>query len=345
MMVWSFIKKYLGWRNWSVFYFNSIFENLFLLFYIILIRGETSTISIIHILTFLLFSIFSTSYGYLINDFTDIDLDRLHGKTNTFSNDSPLRAAFIVLFFLFLSILSALPFISASAFLSLFIIWIFCTSFYSLRPLRFKERGLAGLLIVIFAQRVLPLLLLFSAFKYSQLTDVLFFLIYILLRGAISDINHQMEDYQNDRATDTQTYAVKFGLSRLEKVFKIILSLERYVLLALLFVFMIRLSEHRWLGFPVFTIPMVTYLFLLLLGLITYSRQKDLDTNPFAEEKNIFQLIHLVFPNIFLPVFFILVLTMINPLFSIFLLLYIFLFRLFDPVILKASIIGRYFFK
>jgi len=345
MTVWSFFKKYLGWRNWSVFYYNSIFENLFLVFYLALELNDFSNLFLLKILCFLLFSILSTSFGYLINDYADIELDQLHNKPNTFAQDSKWQATLILLLILLGDMISAIPFISAPGFIPLYILWLFLAGFYSLRPLRFKERGLSGLFVAIFAQKVVPVILLFVAFDFLYHIEIILLIIYILLRGAASDINHQLEDFKNDQSTDTKTFAVKFGWARLQRLFQFVLLLERYFFVIILASFLYRFFDYQLFGFPYFASPLLVYLVLLVIGFSKSIRQKNLDTNPFAEEKNIYQLIHLVFPNIFLPVYFILVLTMINPLFSIFLVLYIFLFRLFDPVVLKASIIGRFFFK
>ena len=89
------ITKYFGWRNWAVFQYNSIFENLFILFAILLLNGQTSLAVLIDILVFVLFSILSTSYGYLINDFADRELDAQHQKANTFSDDSTKKAILV----------------------------------------------------------------------------------------------------------------------------------------------------------------------------------------------------------------------------------------------------------
>ncbi|NMB81970.1 MAG: DUF1015 domain-containing protein, partial [Ignavibacteria bacterium] len=46
--------------------------------------------------------------------------------------------------------------------------------------------------------RVLPILLLFAAFKHHAWIEVMVLTVYVLFRGLSSDLNHQVEDYDND---------------------------------------------------------------------------------------------------------------------------------------------------
>ena len=128
----SFIQKYLGWRNWAVLVYNSIFENLFVIFYIALRTTSYNLGYILDIILFLAFSMFSTTYGYLINDFSDVDLDKKHGKNNTFAEDSKFKSILIILLFFILSIVCGYPFIENYAFLPLWVAWMFISTFYSL---------------------------------------------------------------------------------------------------------------------------------------------------------------------------------------------------------------------
>ncbi len=162
----TFVNRYLGWRNWAVVRYNSIFENLFVIFYIALHLQDFSNAFLTDIFLFLLFSVFSTTYGYLINDYADMELDKAHGKPNTFSADSSSKALIICLLFLVLSVFFGLPFSDNAAFALLWLAWIVISTFYSLPPMRLKERGLTGIVFVIAAQRVIPifLVLLLSIF-------------------------------------------------------------------------------------------------------------------------------------------------------------------------------------
>ncbi len=301
--MYAVIKKYLGWRNWAVFTYNSIFENSFVIFYIALRTQNYSTEFVIDILYFILFSIFSTSYGYLVNDFADIDLDRRHGKKNTFSEDSKLLAGIVVLISLILSAIAAIPFIHNQYFLILWLLWFLISTFYSLPPLRLKERGKTGLIFVVFAQRLLPILLVFAVFEFNFPFEIILLSLYVLLRGLSSDINHQIEDLESDRKTATKTFAVEAGNQTVRRIFRLNLEMEKILLIAVLMLFVVQLRH----------LPLILYIFLLFLALIYFvayvygmrlvlSEKSTVDVNPFVrDKKTIFQFMHHAYPSVVLP--------------------------------------------
>ena len=339
--VWHNIKKYLGWRNWAVFYYNSILENLFILFYIGLVKKEWTNLNLLNIGIYILFSIFATSYGYLVNDLADKELDAKQNKPNTFSNDSKRRSITVVLLFFFLSILLSLLFINKFLFLPVMGLWFFFASFYSLKPIRFKEQGLVGLIIIILTQRVIPVILVFLAFEYYELVDLLLVILLLFMRGAVSDINHQLVDALNDQTTDTNTFAVIYGIDKMRNIFQKVLILERIFLISTLALISWRLYEFQIWGIPIFVYTLILYCVLIIF--LNFYPIKTEFPNPFSEQKNLYQVIHLVFPNIILPVFLLLPLIQKNINYIIFILLYIFIYKLYKIETLKNSFIGRYF--
>ncbi|NIV13306.1 MAG: hypothetical protein GWN62_19085, partial [Aliifodinibius sp.] len=261
---------------------------------------------------FYVFSIFSTSFGYLLNDLSDRKLDRGHGKPNTFQNDTLSYAISVVAICFLLSTCLAIPFFNRQFFLILWGIWVISVVAYSLPPFRFKQRGLIGLLIVVFAQRVLPTLIVFSAFNYNNFTDIWLFTLYIFLRGLSSDINHQIEDLGRDAETKINTFAVNVGHKKIKRLFSWVLEAEKILLLIL--VLRIGTVIHQtypsaawfaWLFLGVYYLP--------LYGISFYKQVRGEARNPFLYgEKNIFQVIHHPFPSIFIPVVFCLFLSQFN---------------------------------
>ena len=339
------IFKYVGWRNWAVFYYNSVFENIFVFFYIALCQSDLSSGFFLKIILFLVFSVFSTTYGYLINDYADRELDKAHGKSNTFAGDSAKKALAVVVLFLIVSLIAAYPFWNNPLFWLTWLIWLSATSFYSLPPVRFKERGRIGLILVVLAQRVLPLILIFVSFRFDRMLDALLLLIYILLRGASSDINHQLEDYDKDLATATQTSVVQMGIRRSQKLFLIVLSLERVAFLFILTLIALQFGNFTVKGFALFWLPLALYVVLWFSALVQRGRVQAEDfegRNPYNRRKNIYQVIHLVFPNIILPAFFIFYILLNNPLYGFFILFFIFIYRLYDLNTLRNSFFKKW---
>lgn len=322
-------------------HYNSITENVFLIFYIALRDQLYSQKFIGDFFIFIFFSMFSTTYGYLINDFADKELDALHGKGNTFKNDSVWKAGIIVAVFMALSLIAGMIFLENRLFLPLWVCWFFIATFYSLKPIRLKERGWIGLLFVVIAQRVLPTLLVFAAFKHLEAVDMIVFTAYIFARGLSSDLNHQLEDYQKDNMTGTETYAKKTGLTRAENAFRFTLEAEKIFIIPCLIIAHVRLSHLQLLGIPLLLPLLIGYIILYGLSLKKLSNSmRLLDINPYiAGRKDIFQFIHHTFPSVVLPFYLLLILLYeakgIG--FALLLLIFVFYRRLYSISLIKNS--------
>ncbi|MEJ2637726.1 MAG: UbiA family prenyltransferase [Calditrichia bacterium] len=317
-----FLRKYLGWRNWAVFTYNAFIENIFIVFYIALSQKNFSNGFLINILYFYGFSIFSTSYGYLANDLADRDLDAIHKKPNTFAQNSYISGLFIVLFTFLMSAIFALPFINNKWFVLAWLIWFFLTSTYSFKPIRLKERGKIGLISVVFAQRIMPTLLVFAAFGFLNLWMIILITTYIFFRGLSSDINHQLEDYHLDIKTDTKTFAVIMGFERTKSILRSVLEIEKLLLLLVLFSMFLDFNIHFSMQRYLFFLVMIFYIFIYIFSL--YRIRTGDWKNPFDTlEKSIFQFIHHPFPSVLLPVFLLCNLSFFNPYYLLILILFL----------------------
>jgi len=119
----------------------------------------------------------------------------------------------------------------------------------------------------------------------------------------------------------------------------------------LLFVFTLLvawyLNDITLWNIPVFVIPSIVFIFLYILALLNGKKSMgDIpDINPYHARKNIYQLIHLVLPNIFLPLFFLAVLIPMNLCYLFFIAVFIVIYRIYDIQVIKNSFIGRLFFR
>ena len=342
-MIIDSIKRYLGWRNWSVLTYNSAIENVFPIFYIALHDRLFSWRFVGDFFIFFLFSMFSTSYGYLVNDLSDRDLDHAHGKTNTFENDSILIATLVVLFFLLLSLVFASNFWGKQGFLALWLGWFLITTFYSLKPIRLKERGKVGLAFVVIAQRVLPTLIAFAAFGHWDVITVIVFTLYMLFRGLSSDINHQLEDYHKDVETATGTYAVKSGFEKTHRLFRTSLEIEKVLLFFCLLLICIKLINDRVFGVSPALPLLVIYFILLVAGWFQMmGTSGNTDVNPFMPgRKDLFQFLHHGFPSVVLPLYMLLFLVTKNRIFVIILVFFIIYRKLYSLELLAGSFPAR----
>lgn len=334
-----FFNKYLGWRNWSVLTYNSVIENVFLFFYIAFLKGLSGSIFLFDFFAFFLFSAFSTTYGYLINDLADKELDKKHEKANSFEEDSPAKALLIVVFFFLLSVVFAVFFIRRPLFLWLWLSWVLLATFYSIRPVRLKERGKVGLFFVVIAQRVLPTVIIFSAFQYFGPIDVVLFTIYIFFRGLSSDLNHQLDDYQRDSRTGTRTYTVDAGFQKAKTVFHISLETERALLLVCLFCMYLKLPMPEIHGVSLFLPIVAAYVVLYALTWLQTTRQGINNINPFDHSsRNAFHFIHHTFPSVILPVYLLLFLVWRDWVFFLPLLFLVIYRRLYSVELIRKGL-------
>jgi hypothetical protein len=280
----------------------------------------------------------------LINDLSDKRLDALHGKENTFKNIVQFRASLIVLSVFLFSVIFGLQFSGKKYFLILWLIWIFFATFYSLKPVRLKERGKWGLIIVVFAQRLLPTLLVFSAFEYTDVLDIIIISIYILVRGFSSDLNHQIADYELDFNTATKTFAVSTGIKRAKQGLNYILEAEKILLLFILLRLVLKYPTLYSEGELLFILVLLVYgiLWLLAESMVI----KGYERNPFIhEEKNVFQFIHHPFPSIILPVVFCAFLLKYNLNYTFILIGLILNKKLFNIKIVADNFLSSYFIR
>jgi 4-hydroxybenzoate polyprenyltransferase len=301
----NFIRSYLGWRDWAVLSYNSAVDIAFPVLFIALHDQLYTWEFVADFFILFLFSVFSTTYGYLVNDLADRDLDRAHGKSNTFEKDSTLKATLIVLFFLSLGVIFAIRFIGRPGFLPLWLVWLFIATFYSVKPIRLKEKGKVGLAFVVLAQRVLPVLIAFAAFQYRDVFTVIIFTIYILFRGLSSDVNHQLEDLSRDTITRTGTFAVQAGTLKVERLLRFSLEAEKLLLLGCLFFIYFKLPALTMYGVSLVMPILGVYVVLYGTSILMLGKDSAMKTvNPFTCGRNsIYHSVHRTFPSVVLPVY------------------------------------------
>lgn len=155
---------------------------------------------------FLYISMF-LAFSYVINDFTDLEIDKLAGKQKVmFALSKPM----IVVSMVVIAIIGILPMFlivnQKGLYLGFTLLLYIAGSAYSVPwLLRFKERGITGLIECSIAQRCLPLIPLVFVFK----TNWIFFYLVMLLsfiNGMRYILIHQAVDYENDLKTGVKTF-------------------------------------------------------------------------------------------------------------------------------------------
>lgn len=184
------------------------------------------------------------SFGYLCNDFFDRGKDTITGKRNFLIGKS--NGQIILLFLVAATILSVpwlyLPFNALSIFLFAFELLLFF--FYSVKPFRFKERGLLGIITDALYAHAIPVLLSLYTFHLVaqlslQILPIGILLLWQTTNGVRNILLHQHEDLDADKKSDVKNFVSElsqetfFTLIKYCMAVEIILSTAFFTLLSL----------------------------------------------------------------------------------------------------------------
>lgn len=263
---------------------------------------------------FLLFAGLHSALGYVVNDWGDREIDLRQGKENGFAGLSP-TAAYGSLAILFAAcLLSGLPFWSQFGFLPLWGTWVVLTCGYSLKPLRLKERGAFGLGISAVAQWTLPVFLAFAAMGELGRPDMFVFALASSVTGATLELAHQRFDRARDLGTQTATFGTRISLTKLTRIYGAALHFDKLTLALVLLCINAGLAgafpeTHLLLALPLWG----TYLALLGMSLVESRRATEFVDPYYSGQRTSSTLIHHTLPNVVLPGYLLLLLTLLVP--------------------------------
>ncbi len=171
----------------------------------------------------LLISMIGTAgFGHYLNDLSDIEADKLAGKSNAATNHSILLRTAVITLFLLLSLLPwfiflqpGLPHLFIACVLLLFV-------FYSLPPFRLKNRAFAGALAdMLYAHGIPALIVAFAVIdKAGEGGEYLIALVFFwqVMVGLRNIAFHQVEDFEHDKIAGIKTWATQLGIEHVKKI-------------------------------------------------------------------------------------------------------------------------------
>lgn len=291
----------IRWRDWALDKLPILYGACF---YLIIVNGREAMVNVSDFLIFTVFSISSTIYGYVINNYADIEIDLKQGKTNDLANFSPAGRIIMLLVITVIVVASGWHFSKYDDFLVLWGIQFFIATFYSMPPIRFKERGLIGLIIPFLAQAVVPMLICFSIFGSLGQMEIWAFVLYAVFKGGAYDIGHQFYDYEGDKKTKTKTFAVQRGQHIVAFLFKLFLVLDRLCFIACLGIMTWRFQDI-FDFLPLNPMVPVAGLYLIVFVAVTINeiRQKRIIDPYYQETRGLANILHIILPNILIPGF------------------------------------------
>ena len=183
------------------------------IFYLLLITNFS--VDIRDVLLLLIVISLYLSYGSLINDYCDMPYDRLAEKKKPIYRLREWQIIGLLVLITFVNFSLVFFVLSEIVFTFIFLIAFFLATFYSAPPLRFKDRAVIGFICDSAIEKPLPVLLIFCFFAHFKIDTLLF----VLLVGTVqlyTVIKHQIDDYENDILTKTNTFVVSIGKDRAE---------------------------------------------------------------------------------------------------------------------------------
>lgn len=258
-------------------------------------------------------------FGYLSNDLGDRRQDALIGKENASAGLSLSKVISLYALFLALALLPWLrmPINLYTALLLAFQFVLF--ALYSFPPFRLKERGLAGVVTDALYAHVNPALLAASTFYFlcgSNFPEFGFWLFILalwqLVLGIRNILFHQLKDFEDDIRSGTNTFVTNYGLQKTERLVALyIIPLEA----ALFVAFMGANRAQLYLLAP--------FIFLYWMAIFVRNR-KQLRGLGFRERA------YLLFDDLYvlwLPVFVVALLPLVEPLYAVVIGLHLLVFR------------------
>lgn len=201
-------------------------------------------------------------FGVLVNDYYDMPIDLKVGKKTGVQDIPKILSVALILMLLIAN--TSLTFLAnlGTSFHAILAVDLFLTISYSAYPIRFKERGLIGVLVDVMIEKTLPIILIFIAFNYYLLDSCLCLLLFTIMQLKVI-LDHQIFDYDNDLKMGINTFVTKVGVEKSTNFVDMILR-PGYLLVFIVFCIMISLRLPDMVFFTV-TIFFGYFLTVLLL--------------------------------------------------------------------------------
>lgn len=215
-------------EDWIISFIPQIFG--FCFFFIYYFDGSFDINTLGHLLLFVVSSIGFAAFGYYINDFYDIEIDRKAGKKTVLGSltkqqkkgilFSSITCMFFPWFFLPVNEYSGVLIVSE---LILFFL-------YSHPLFRLKEHWILSVIIDALYAYMIPFILCLVTFSlyYQRITDsyILFVIGTFFIAGCRNIILHQLNDYNNDLKVGIQLIPHIIGINKTKNIVQFCMWIE-----------------------------------------------------------------------------------------------------------------------
>lgn len=173
------------------------------------------------------------AFGFLLNDWSDLDIDKQAGKSNSVADLKSYQCylLFLISFATGVTPWFFLPFNKLIA--TLVVLQYVSFILYSISPFRFKGRHYLGVLIAAFYEQLNPYLITLAVFyDLSQFQIphlhwmVPIFIIWALAQGHRNYLYGQLSDFDTDRQAGLSTFVTYVGKDYVLRIVKVLLPIE-----------------------------------------------------------------------------------------------------------------------
>lgn len=204
---------------------------------------------LVQVLILGIYMLFLGSYGYVSNSYGDREQDAKVGKHLEVQFFSNQQLKMILTLFAIPSLF--IPFYFQDIKIgALGLTTFLLVTFYSLKPVRLKERGIYGVFTAALTQRTLPFLLFVFLVPIHNPFIAWFLLGWLSLVGIAVILPHQFFDYENDIRAGVKTWVTRFGKEKAKRVIKAVIILMIFYVLTPIFV----LPPHQGLAISIVTL-------------------------------------------------------------------------------------------
>lgn len=307
------IRTLLRYRGWKVWQIHDMHVSLLAIFYILMVDKLSDPLNSVVLILSLGFYFM---YGFLINDFFDRTFDMSAGKKRAVHELSEGVFRGLIIFVILISALCVL-YLNNISYAMIFGFSYLLATLYSAPVIRFKEKGITGIIVDALIEKTLPIAGIFAYFDHFGI-DTYIFLVTSFLLQIIEIMTHQIYDHEGDVKAGIRTFVVDIGKEKAMKIFRFLVvpfSLLSMILLVSLISIKIRSA--------VFIVALV---FIAYFGIFLLVSKGKLN----MDEK--------ILPLYMSPMFF-----LINNAFPLFLALILAITYNFDIVLLIFAIGSQYY--
>lgn len=177
--------------------------------------GQPAGAGLADLALFLTSAVGVASFGHVLNDLTDVHVDRAAGKPNTLGMLPPGARWTLIVVCLVVGLLPWVWLPRSGLAMGLLAAEIVLLGVYSLAPFRLKDRAGAGALADACYAYAVPLMLTVAVFFDGPDRDLVLALCAVGLLGVLVGLRgiiwHQVQDETNDRASGVRTFVSRVG--------------------------------------------------------------------------------------------------------------------------------------